>query len=56
VTGNIRCTTLAVAEGSFLHGAITMPAAEGQSLIAAETQGSPQGEIEPGTEDGIRVS
>jgi len=56
VTGNIRCNTLAVAEGGFFHGEIKMPAEEGQPLIPVETRESPQDEGEPETGDGIRVS
>lgn len=56
VTGNIRCNTLAVAEGGFLHGEITMPAAEGRPRVSVETRASPQDESEPETGDGIRGS
>ena len=51
VTGNIRCNTLAVAEGGFFHGEIEMPAEEGQPLIPVKMRESPQDEGEPGTGD-----
>ena len=51
VTGNIRCNTLAVAEGGFFQGQVKMPGEVSQPLVSVKTRESPQDKGGPGTGD-----
>jgi cytoskeletal protein CcmA (bactofilin family) len=51
VTGNIRCNTLAMAEGCFFQGEIKMPGEVSQPLAPVEKRQSAEDEGGPGTGD-----
>jgi cytoskeletal protein CcmA (bactofilin family) len=51
LTGNIRCNTLAMAEGCFFQGQVKMPGEVSQLLAPVENRQSAKDESGPGTGD-----